>query len=129
VIYRWRAFLVLIVVLYLLLGKIPAPPHVQNDTGRNRQPPKHHVETKPRFLYRSHFRQNPDLEKQSALSEALQSLEKQTLKEHASDGGMVMRIWQIMLQQSSNTEERNPYSILFQEYNSEWISTVCSSLT
>lgn len=128
-IYRWRALLILIAVSCLLLFRTPAPPPSENDTGAHRPPPQHYVETKPRFLHRSPFRQDPDLDYEYKLSEALKVLEQKTLEEDGSDFGMAKKIWQIMLQDGSITRGRNPYSVLFQEYNSEWPTTVGSFAT
>ncbi|KAK4868210.1 hypothetical protein LT330_007408 [Penicillium expansum] len=55
------------------------PPSTQNNTRADRPPPEHQVEDTPRFIYRSPFRNNPDVEYEEQLSNALENIENAIL--------------------------------------------------
>lgn len=78
---------------------------------------------KPRFLYRSHFRDNPDLEYEKRISNALQSIERTVLIENNGEILAEERIWQI----ARDEEQRGDDSKAFERRNRVWRYSVSSS--
>ena len=118
---RLRIFLVLIVLGYLLYYYFPAPPKTRNYVVANRPPPEHELQAKPNFLYSSRLRQDPDFEYETKLEDALLRIERSA---PPVGNGVVKKIWQIMLQGTTNRKDRSPDSILFEERNPDWLYTV-----
>ncbi|KAE8554866.1 hypothetical protein EYB25_003413 [Talaromyces marneffei] len=73
-------------------------------------------DTRPRFWYRSHFRNNPDFEYEHRISNALQGIERDVL---AGNGGNTLaeeRIWQI----ARDEEQRGDDSKALERQNRVW---------
>lgn len=77
------------------------------------------VGDRPRYLYHSAFRDNPDTEYERQLRDALRDIESQQLALHG-DVVASNTIWQILLGQEPGTEQRGEDSLRFEEKNSEW---------
>lgn len=73
-------------------------------------------DTTPRFLYRSHFRDDPDFAYERNLSIALQGFEQTVLAQDGGDGVAEDQIWQI----AKDADHRGPDSISLEQANSEW---------
>lgn len=117
---RITAILV-VAAIYLFLKHLPGTPKTENKVNSGRPTPYHDVDSRPHFLYHSAFREDPDIEYESRLEEALHRLE------HREDDGLGEQsnhIWQVMLRKSSRIINRSEDSKLFQERNSEWSHTV-----
>lgn len=78
-----------------------------------------HVEDRPRYLYHSTFRKDPDIAYESRLRDALRDIETQQLALH-DDSGAPNTLWQILLGQGPVAEQRGDDSLRFEEENSEW---------
>ncbi|KAL5363431.1 nucleotide-diphospho-sugar transferase [Aspergillus floccosus] len=120
--HRRRSILALILFIFFLICHIPHPSAIKNNPRASRPPPKHRVDEQPHFLYRSPFRQNPDLEYEKRLSSALQKFEQEVL---ARDGGSNIaenRIWQI----AQDEDHRGSDSISFEQRNKDWTYTLVS---
>lgn len=116
---RW-SILALVLIVYFLICHLPGPPATQNNTRADRPPPKHRVDEQPHFLYRSPFRQNPDLEYEKRLSDDLQKLEQEALTRHGRSNIAENRIWQI----AQDEDHRGSDSISFEKRNTDWMYTV-----
>lgn len=112
---------VLILSLYCLLHYLPDLPATQGNTWADQRPPKHHVDEKPHFLYRSPLRQNPDLEYEKQLSNALQKFEQEVLARNGGSERAEDRIWQI----AQDEDYRGSDSLAFEQRNHDWTYTVC----
>lgn len=79
-------------------------------------------DTKPRFLYRSQFREDPDFEYEKRISDALQGIERDEL---AKKGPTLASetIWQI----AKNEEQRGEDSKAFERQNRVWSYSVSYS--
>lgn len=73
-------------------------------------------DTTPRFLYRSHFRNNPDLAYERNLSIALQRLEQTVLAQTGGEDVVEDQIWQI----AKDADHRGSDSMSLEQANSEW---------
>ncbi|KZN91205.1 Initiation-specific alpha-1,6-mannosyltransferase [Penicillium chrysogenum] len=93
-----------------------SPPSTQNNTRADRPPPEHQVEDTPRFIYRSPFRNNPDVRYEKQLSDALENIEKAVLARSQESNISEDKIWQI----AKNQKHRGDDSIVFQGKNKEW---------
>lgn len=100
--------LVVLVILFLLLRSSPSP-----TDGIDSQT---HVEDRPRYLYHSPFRTNPDLEYERQLSDALIAIEREVSASHGNED-TADTLWQIMLK---DRDARTQDSLQFEEKNSEW---------
>lgn len=80
-------------------------------------------EDRPRYLYHSAFRQNPDLIYEEQLSNALQETERQQLSLNSHED-KTHTLWQIMLGQDPSAEIRGDDSLKFEKKNSEWTYSV-----
>ncbi|EAU31399.1 predicted protein [Aspergillus terreus NIH2624] len=116
---RW-SILALVLIVYFLICHLPGPPATQNNTRADRPPPKHRVDEQPHFLYRSPFRQNPDLEYEKRLSDDLQKLEQEALTRHGRSNIAENRIWQI----AQDEDHRGSDSISFEKRNTDWMYTL-----
>lgn len=76
-------------------------------------------EDRPRYLYQSSFRKNPDWIYEEQLSNALQVIERQQLALN-SDEDKTHTLWQIMLGQDSSAAIRGEDSLEFEKKNFEW---------
>lgn len=120
--YRRVAFF-LAVSIFLIFRCLPST----QKTGSGKITPKHDVETTPRFLYRSTYRETPDLDYERGISNALQAIERGGAPR---DGNLAReRIWQIMLGRQLGSESRVDDSIELEDENSEWDYTVGYSST
>lgn len=112
---RRGAYILFIILIWFLIYHLPDPPSTQNNTRADRPPPEHQVEDTPRFIYRSPFRNNPDVEYEEQLSNALENIENAILASQESNISED-RIWQI----AKNEKHRGDDSIIFQGKNKEW---------
>lgn len=123
---RWSScrrnlqLLFLVALVYFLVHQLPAPPEWKNDTRADRPAPRYDVESRPRFLHHSRFRQDPDVEYEARLTHALQRIERDALAKDGNKYGSQDRIWQIMLRRDSSIINRNPDSVEFEEQNDDW---------
>ena len=74
-------------------------------------------EDRPRYLYQSSFRKNPDWIYEERLSNALQEIERQQLALNSHED-KTHTLWQIMLGHSAAI--RGEDSLEFEKKNSEW---------
>jgi hypothetical protein len=114
---RKLSLLILAASIYFILYHLPPPPKTQNNTRADRKPPKYDVETTPRYLHQSPFRDDPDSEYESKISNALLDIERKTVQGKGYDSSAEDRIWQIML---GKYVDRGDDSLSFEEENSEW---------
>jgi hypothetical protein len=82
-------------------------------------------ENRPRYLYHSAYRRNPDRIYEEKLSNALQEIERQQLALNNHEG-KAHTLWQIMLGQDSSADMRSDDSLKFEQKNSEWKYSVRS---
>lgn len=129
---RW-ALLLVAGLIYLLLYHLPDPPKFENNTRADRPPPEHDVEVKPRFLYQSPYRAQPDAKYEAQLDYALRRIEAAHRASSSSGGGSgggdndqaSDTIWQIMLGNHEDLlEDRGADSVLFEEQNPDWTHRV-----
>ncbi|KAF7589309.1 hypothetical protein BBP40_004496 [Aspergillus hancockii] len=114
---RKLSLLILAASIYFILYHLPPPPKTQNNTRADRKSPKYDVETTPRYLHQSPFRDGPDSEYERKISDALLDIERETVQAKGYDSSVEDRIWQIML---GKYVDRGADSIHFEEENSEW---------
>lgn len=117
---RKLAIVLIIVVVYILLYHLPEPPKYENNTRGDRPPPEHEVESKPRFLHHSPFRENPDLEYEADIENALKEIERTAPPADRESREM---LWQIMLGKKSDqrdSAERSADSVLMEQQNPSW---------
>ncbi|KAJ5114312.1 hypothetical protein NUU61_000071 [Penicillium alfredii] len=107
--------LVVLVILFLLLRSSPSlTDGIDSQT---------HVEDRPRYLYHSPFRTNPDLEYERQLSDALIAIEREVSASHGNED-TADTLWQIMLK---DRDARTQDSLQFEEKNSEWRYSLVTS--
>ncbi|KAF3398392.1 Initiation-specific alpha-1,6-mannosyltransferase [Penicillium rolfsii] len=111
-----RRFVVLIALLafLLLVRSLPRLKSGLNSRGRTAL-----SEGRPRYLYRSSFRRNPDWIYEKQLLNALKEIERQELALTRHED-KTHTLWQIMLGQNPSAEMRSDDSLRFEEMNSEW---------
>lgn len=117
-----RRYVVLIALLasFLLIRSLPA---LKSDlNSRTRIVPS---EDRPRYLYHSVFRRNPDRGYEEQLSNALQEIERQQLSLNSHED-KTHTLWQIMLGLDPSAEVRGEDSLKFEKKNSEWQYSVRS---
>ncbi|CAI7665719.1 unnamed protein product [Penicillium glandicola] len=112
--------IIFITFIWFLFYHLPAPPSTQNNTRADRPPPKHQVEDTARFIYRSPFRNNPDIQYEKQLSNALEEFEKAVLSQSQESNISGDRIWQI----AKDEEHRGDDSREFEQKNNEWEYTL-----
>ncbi|KAA8651407.1 hypothetical protein EYZ11_009219 [Aspergillus tanneri] len=113
-----RLFLfVLVIFVFALFYRLPSPPKTKQ---AGKTTPKYDVQDTPRFLYHSPFRDDPDLEYEERVSEALYDIEHIALQESGGDNVAQERIWQVMLGEHAAHQVRGKDSIAFEERNDEW---------
>lgn len=78
------------------------------------------MEDQPHFLYQSSFRESPDLQYESDVSGALESLAQNVLAQSQGNDESEERIWQI----ASDDMMRGADSREFEARNGEWKYTV-----
>lgn len=103
-IFTWTLIVLAIFVLQHLFSVHKATPSIDDN------------DTKPRFWYRSSFRESPDVDYEKRISNALQGIERAVL---AGNGGNTLaeeRIWQI----AKNEDQRGQDSEAFQQQNRGW---------
>jgi hypothetical protein len=113
---RRGSCIIFIAFIWFIFYHLPAPPSTQNNTRADRPPPEHQVEDTPRFIYRSPFRNNPDVRYEKQLSDALENIEKAVLARSQESNISEDKIWQI----AKNQKHRGDDSIVFQGKNKEW---------
>jgi DNA-binding transcriptional regulator PaaX len=91
---------------------------VSLESSLNIRPDKK-VEKESRYLHHSEFRTNPDLEYERRVSDALRDIENQQRELHGSDQSWDI-IWQMLLKDAPNPENRGQDSLRMEEQNSEW---------
>ncbi|CAI7638281.1 unnamed protein product [Penicillium manginii] len=106
----------LVVALLLVLILVKSLPWLQSAVQGHAHS---HVADKPRYLYRSTFRDNPDTAYEQQLSQALRDIEAKQLTLHGP-AAPSDTIWQIILGKDPGTEERGSDSLEFEEKNSDW---------
>ncbi|KNG82348.1 hypothetical protein ANOM_010087 [Aspergillus nomiae NRRL 13137] len=94
---RKLIFLLLAALIYLVLYHIPPPPKTKNNTSSNRKAPEYDVDTTPRYLHLSSFREDPDSEYEKRISDALLEIERKALRERNWDTSAEDRIWQVLV--------------------------------
>ena len=109
-----RKSLVVVVALSLLILLLILRQSLHNHHAHS------HVDDRPRFLYRSTFRENPDTIYEQKLSEALSDLENQHTTLHRPSGPAEEIIWQIILGKEPSAEQRGADSLQFEEKNPDW---------
>lgn len=111
-----RRFVVLIALLalFLLVRSLPTLKSDLNSRGRVAL-----SEDRPRYLYHSAYRRNPDRIYEEKLSNALQEIERQQLALNSHED-KAHTLWQIMLGQDPSAEMRSDDSLKFEMKNSEW---------
>ncbi|KAF7720149.1 Alpha-1,6-mannosyltransferase [Penicillium ucsense] len=78
------------------------------------------ADDRPRYLYRSSFRNDPDHVFEEQVSHALEEIERQQPAQHGAKES-AHTIWQIMLgSQDNGSPTRGDDSLKFEEVNSEW---------
>lgn len=88
------------------------------ESALNLRPDKQ-TENEPRYLYRSEFRTNPDVEYEQRISDTLQDIEKHERALHGGDKSWDI-IWQMLLKDAPTPENRGPSSLQMEEQNPEW---------
>ncbi|KAI9833357.1 MAG: hypothetical protein M1819_003752 [Sarea resinae] len=107
---------------YLLYHHLPSPPPTANNDRADRPAPEHEVQLIPHFLHHSQFRQDPNLDYEAKLEDALRSIESNAPA--AATDGIVKQLWQIQ-----RTEDaRGPDSIAFEEQNKDWAYTLVTDV-
>ncbi|KOC15450.1 hypothetical protein AFLA70_305g001450 [Aspergillus flavus AF70] len=114
---RKLLLLLLAALIYLVLYHLPPPPKTKNNTSSNRKAPKYDVDTTPRFLHLSSFREDPDSEYEKRVSDALLEIERNALRASNWDTSAEDRIWQVAL---GKYIERESDSLEFERENSGW---------
>ncbi|KAF9239946.1 CAZyme family GT32 [Penicillium roqueforti] len=76
---RRGSCILFVILIWFLFYHLPAPPSTQNNTRADRPPPEHRVEDTARFIYRSPFRNDPNVQYEQQLSNALEEIEKAVL--------------------------------------------------
>ncbi|KAE8355950.1 hypothetical protein BDV28DRAFT_11481 [Aspergillus coremiiformis] len=117
----------LVVLIYLVVYHLPPPPKTKNNTRADRQPPTYDVDTTPRYLHSSRFREDPDSEYEKKVSDALSEIEGNARRrEHNWDSSTDDRIWQVAL---GKYIERDTDSIEFEQENREWAYSASKLIT
>lgn len=114
---RRYAMLIALLALFLLLRSLPALKSDLNSIALS--------EDRPRYLYHSAFRRNPDRGYEEQLSNALQEIERQQLSLNSHED-KTHTLWQIMLGLDPSAEVRGDDSLKFEKKNSEWKYSVRS---
>lgn len=117
---RRGSCILFVILIWFLFYHLPAPPSTQNNTRADRPPPEHRVEDTARFIYRSPFRNDPNVQYEQQLSNALEEIEKAVLTQSEESNISKDRIWQIAKSQKDRGED----SIVFKGKNKDWIYTV-----
>lgn len=81
--------------------------------------PNNQTEREPRYLYRSEFRANPDLDYEQRVSDALREIEEHQRELHGGDKSWDI-IWQMLLDDAPSPENRGQDSLQMEEQNPEW---------
>lgn len=111
---RRSVVLIALLALFLLVRSLPAlKSELDGRVGLARP------EDRPRYLYHSAFRKNPDRMYEEQLSNALQEIERQQLSLNG-DEDKTHTLWQIMLGLDPSAEIRGDDSLTFEKKNSEW---------
>ncbi|KAJ5901508.1 hypothetical protein N7495_002036 [Penicillium taxi] len=109
-------YVVLVVVLLICLGRgLLSLKSTDNDT-----------EDRPRFLYHSRFRTNPDTDYELRLSNALRDLEHRERSLNGL-GGHTDTLWQILLGKTPTPEQRGEDSLNLEAANAEWKYKIVTS--
>jgi hypothetical protein len=124
---RCRSTMILLIFTWFLFQHLPSPPVTQNNTRADRPPPKYRIEDRARFFYKSPFREEPDVEYETKLSESLDKVERYVLSQNRGNRISEDSIWQIAISQKAKEEDlRGNDSLEFEYRNSEWIYNVSS---
>lgn len=115
--YRRYALLLLVAIsVYFIVSHNLANSGKETHPNKEKQTPNHDLQAKARFLYRSPFRDHPDVEYEAELDAALRDLERKALLEddrlQAND-----TVWQIML---GKIMDMSDDSVAFEHQNAEW---------
>ncbi|KAJ5359680.1 uncharacterized protein N7496_012093 [Penicillium cataractarum] len=111
---RRYVVLIALLALFLLVRSLPA---LKSDL--NSRAGIALSEDRPRYLYHSAFRRNPDRGYEEQLSNALQGIERQQLSLNSHED-KTHTLWQIMLGLDPSAEIRSEDSLKFEKKNSEW---------
>lgn len=93
----------------------------------DRPTPKYDVWEKPRFLYHSRFRENPDHEYEATVDSVLRKIEERVMSDGNGDREADKTVWQIML--VDGPIERSQDSIRFESENYNWNYQVRTSFS
>ncbi|KAL5342731.1 hypothetical protein BJX70DRAFT_269455 [Aspergillus crustosus] len=126
---RRLSLLLLVIILYTFFHYLPfsfSSSKKENRIVSGKWLPDYDVQDAPRYLHHSSFRQNPDREYERRVSEALEKIEQDVLRENGGRKRAEDRIWQIRLgsHPESAGEERGSDSLKFEERNSDWEYTL-----
>lgn len=111
-------WLLIAVFLFFLFNCLPLRRQTVNSYRIDRPTPRYDVADKPRFLYRSGFRKNPNHEYEARVEKSLREIEERILLAENGDIKASETIWQIVLVKGS--AERGPDSIAFEMENEGW---------
>ncbi|KAE8418983.1 hypothetical protein BDV36DRAFT_252746 [Aspergillus pseudocaelatus] len=114
---RKLSLLLLAAIFYFIMYHLPPPPKTKNNTNSDRKPPKYDIDTTPRFLHLSPFRENPDTEYERQVSKALSEIQSETLRKNNGDIFAEEKIWQIAL---GRNVKRESDSFKFEQKNGDW---------
>ncbi|KAJ5991743.1 hypothetical protein N7451_007467 [Penicillium sp. IBT 35674x] len=81
--------------------------------------PDNQTEKEPRYLQRSQFRTNPDVEYEQQVSDALRDIEEHERALHDGNKSWDI-IWQMLLKDAPTPENRGQDSLQMEEQNPEW---------
>lgn len=114
-----KCVLLIALVITIVLINTLTPLRFGLDTRKNPRKNPRIVEDRPRYLYHSSFRANPDHYYEKKLRNELRDLEiiEEKLRDNATTSST---LWQIMLGRTPGAEQRGEDSILFEEKNSDW---------
>lgn len=112
--YPYKTSVILAICLLFLWMNIPHSPKRR----KYNPPPAYDVGEKPRFLYRSRYRENPDYEYEARIDKSLRRIEEEVLLEENGNLEAGEMIWQIML--TKGPILRSDDSIAFEEENDFW---------
>lgn len=107
---RRISWLVFAVLLFVLWRSLPT------EADRKRTPFSD-VADKPRFLYHSRFRENPNREYEARVDDALRRIEERVLRAEKGVVEARRRLWQIMLAENAQQEDD---SLNFEAENEDW---------
>lgn len=118
--HRKASWLVVAIFLFFVWNILPVPLKVESSNTTDWPTPKYDVAEKPRFLYRSRFRNSPDHDFEARVDNSLRMIEEKIMS--TENGTIEARdtLWQIMLSNNERFMERSPDSVAFEAENEDW---------